>query len=595
MSDETFDNTKPPASVAVKAFTGTRAGDGSVAWKHENVSDEAVPDDFRQARRRGSGVLTNAATMNRLPPHSVEAEQGVLGCILLGPSESSLQCLEDCQTIGVTPDWFYELRHRTLFHRLTRLKATEVAIDMITVRQALRDAGQLGDAGGDVYLVSLPDKVPSAANLMYYVDILREKFHARKAVGEFTEAISTIYESGGEAGAILGAVQKRLEELTQLTTARADVELRTVLASVIDRIEDGYHRGSAQIVGLTTGLDYIDKLLCGFGGEHGNLNLIAARPNVGKTALAMQIALHVALDHKWFTPKMGPARGKPTITESGALTSAATPILDENGRVAEWEEHRGLPVGVFSMEMTAETLINRTLFQRARADAQRFRTGFARKEDFDKLAKASIELNKAKIHIDETSKLTIEELAARTRSMARQHGIKLFVIDYVQLIQSGQRRFRPDRFQEMGDISNGLRDLGKSLGVPLLVVAQMNREFEKEPNRPPRMADLRDCGALEQDADTVMFLYPKIMKGDEEEEFDRMVEKAYGNDWAVKPQRIVWFLAKNRYGPNNMYADLLFQKSSTLFLDFNAWKKEHGFKAPAKGEAKKKEKQEDIL
>ena len=544
-----------------------------------NDWDNAVPADVAKGRRRNGGARQSAATDlrsagDRLPPHSDEAEGGVLGCILLSPAE----CMEACQTCGVNEDWFYDLRNRVIFHSLLRLWKTEVAIDVITLQQALRDAGQLQDAGGVAYLAGLPDAVPSAANLMYYVDIVREKYHARSSIREFTEGVTALHESDRSPAEVLAGVQKRLEELSQQTTVRAEVELREALRAVIDKIEDGYHRGSAQIVGLTTGLEYVDKVLCGLGGDHGNFNIIAARPNVGKTALAMQIGLHVALDHKWFTPRL-----------SKGLDGQMIPTLDENGRVAEWDEHRGLPVAVFSMEMTTETLIHRTLFQRARADAQRFRSGFARKEDFDKLAMAAAELNNAKIFVDDSEDLTIDELGARARSMARQHGIKLFIIDYLQLLQVGQKRFRPDRVQEMAEISNGLRKLGKALRIPFLVVAQMNREFEKEPNRPPRLSDLRDCGAIEQDADTAAFLYPKHLKGDEEDEFDAMVAHVYGNDWAVKPQRVEWLLVKNRYGPNNMRAELLFQKSSTLFFDFNAWKKEHGFKKPAMGERKGRE------
>lgn len=516
-----------------------------------------------------------APDVERLPPHSDEAERGVLGCILLAPADS----LDIAQAVGLGADWFYDLRHRSIFHRITRLAACAVPVDLITLQAAMRDAGELESNGGLAYLSGLPDFVPSAANIGYYLDLLREKWTTRKALGTFTEAIGSLHNAD-EAALVIEEVFRNVEALADGATPRRAASLKELMPDVIDEIEDGYHRGSAQIKGLTTGLDYLDKLLCGIGGRHGNGIVLAARPGVGKSALGMQIAMHVAMEHKWFTPQKD-AEGKIP--------------LNDLGKPAGWEEHRGLPVGVFSLEMGAEELATRLMFQRSGVDAQRFKTGFASKDDFDRLTVAATELVKAPIHIDDDDGLTIDDLTARARLMVRQHGIKLFVVDYVQCLRVAPKRFRQDRVQEMAEISNGLRRLGKQLNVPLLVLAQMNRDFAKEKGvRKPRLEDLRDSGALEQDAHVVLFLYEEEMNAAATEAFEADVAHVMAQkgqkmgDWSSMPRAIEILVAKNRHGMNNKSSKLIFDGSCTRFEDRFVWKKRHGLKETAKGEPKRK-------
>jgi replicative DNA helicase len=559
--------------------------------ENTNETESPVMSSRRQqeaSRRNGEakrGVAARESSPgDRLPPHSDEAEAGVLGCILWAPVE----CMEDCGELGVTEDWFYDLSNRTLWHGFTRLHATETPIDEITILQWLSDQKKLADIGGAAKLGALRDSTPSAANLAYYLDIVREKFVLRQAVARCTVAIAQAYEAGTTPAGIVAEARAALEELAEQASDRKECALKSVLPAVIDGIEEGYHRGSAQVKGLTTGFGYLDKILCGIGGENGNFLVLAARPGVGKSAIAMQIAEHVALAHKSFTPQKD-AEGKVPLNEAG--------------KPAAWEEHRGLPVGVFSLEMDAEELVKRMLFQRSGVDAQRFKTGFASKEDFDRLSKASLELNDAKIFIDDSDSLTVEELQARARVMVRKHGIKLFILDYIQLLQVTQKRFRQDRVQEMAEISNGLRRVGKTLGVPFIVLAQMNRDFAKEAGvRKPRLTDLRDCGAIEQDAHVVMFLYEEQLNAKAQDEFDAdiaaVLKDRAEDDWSVRPRLIQLLVAKNRHGMNNKGARLLFDGSCTRFHDYYEWRKGNGLQLPAKGERSKpvrRTEEEDLL
>lgn len=526
------------------------------------------PNEWNSAKPKQKDAL------DRLPPHSEEAERGVLGCILLEPARS----LDDAQSTGVDLAWFYDLRHQTLYHRLTRMAATEVPISILTVAIGLKDAGEVEAVGGLDYLSALPDAVPSAANLAYYLDILREKWTARMMVRVMTEGVSQIQGADGAAAAVaINAVFREVEALNDGATPRRAVSLKEVLPSLIEEFDD-YHRGSAQIKGLTTGLAYLDKILGGIGGKQGNLIVLAARPGVGKSALGMQVAAHIALDQAWYTP--------------GKDANGEVPLDKDTGKPASWEEHRGMPVGVFSLEMSAEELLRRLLFLRSGVDAQRFKTGFAEKDDIRRLSQAAVELAKAKIYIDDDDSLTIEELEARARMMMRQHGIKLFVVDYIQCLRVGAKRFRQDRVQEFAEISSGLRRLGKRLNVPFLVLAQMNRDFAKEKGiRKPRLEDLRDSGAIEQDSHVVMFLYEEELNAERTEGFEAEVKQVMGKavteKWFGMPRRMQLLVAKNRHGMSNKGASLLFDPGSSHFEDYIRWKKRHGLMEKAAGETQK--------
>jgi len=498
-----------------------------------------------------------------LPPHAQEAEQGVIGCILLSPTE----CLLHCHEIGVKAEWFYDLRHQTIFHNLERLFLTlpaETSIDIIILQERLKETGNLEGIGGIPYLNELEKNTPSAANLSYYLDIVREKWLLRSVLAALTEGALKIDGHEGSVDGILAEVQERMGKLAEESIVQTERRLKFCLPEVIDDIED-YHRGHAQVRGLPIGISYVDKMLCGIGQKNGNLLVLSARPGIGKTALACQIASHVALDCDWFEPE---------LDEKGQR------VVDADGNRRNLRHHTA-PVAIFSLEMAMLALVDRMVWQRAKGDKQRWRNGFAIKEDFDKLARASGEMAKAEIYIDDTPRMSIEELCAKARRMHRQYGIRLFIVDYIQLLHS-TKNYKNERVQELGYISGMLQSISKLLNVPFIVLAQMNRDYEKEPNRTPRLSDLKDCGAIEQDADLVMFLYsPKLNKA-AEEECDELLTNTYGNDW-VKRRRINLLVEKNRYGMTGD-CQLLFHKNCTQFEDWNDWMKTHGHKAPASGE-----------
>lgn len=503
---------------------------------------------------------------DRLPPSSPQAEAGVLGCALLDPGT----VLDECTEANVSPEWFYDLRHQHIFVALQELEQAGTSIDPITLGAHLSARHLLEECGGYAYFSSLMDLVPSAANLLSYVVILREKWLLREVLRTAVSAVGEVQsiEQGQktEPEALIARLEKEILRLSEERSANAEEGVALTVSRVQEGLED-YHRGHAQIQGLTTGLDYVDKLLCGIGQDNGNYIVLAGRPGTGKTSLAMQIALHVLLDFVWFAPAPGggpPGEdGKPPATR----------------RV-------GAPVGVFSLEMSRDALVKRMLFQRAKADLQRWRTGFAEKDDVKKLRKAGLEIANAKLFIDDEARLTIDTLRARARRMFRQHGIKLFIVDYIQLMRSSARRHREDRVQELAEISSEFMALGKEFNVPFIILAQMNRDFEKEPTRVPRLSDLKDCGSIEQDADLCGFLHTPKMNDTEKERYIAAMRSVYdGDDWSKRPARVNLHFAKNRYGMAGK-CELLFQKSSTFFHDYNVWLKKHAFKELAAGDSR---------
>ena len=395
--------------------------------------------------------------VDRLPPHSVEAEQGVLGCVLLSPQEGLGACIERFQPGG---EVFYDLRHRTLYETMVGMYDQKEQIDLLTVPQRLRDRQLLDGVGGMAYLASLPDAVPSAANLAYYADIVREKYLLRRMIQTCTTAVARVYEQEGEVDALLDEVER---DVLQLSEERVESNIRTIkdlVRNAIATVEE-FHQRQGVLTGLSTGFPDFDKLTTGLHG--GEMVVIAARPSMGKTSLAMNIAEHVAVDSR-------------------------------------------LPVGVFSLEMTAESLVLRMLCSRSRVNLRSIREGFLAERDFPRLTGTAGRLASAPLFIEDTSSLSVLQLRAKARRMYLQYGIRLFVVDYLQLMHSTARRAE-NRQQEIADISGGIKALAKELGVPIIVLSQLNREVEKERNRKPRLSDLRESGAIEQDADLVALLY----------------------------------------------------------------------------------------
>lgn len=541
---------------------------------NESSFESARPDPSRARRLRNPAKKTRA---EKEPPHSPEAEQGVVGCVLLSPSE----CLDECNEARLSPEWFYDLRHTTIYEHALKLQLEGKPWDVIVLQQRLKDAGLLEEIGGISYLASLPDAVPSTANLSYYLDIVREKWQLRTMLQMCSGVIDSVSEFEGHVDELFTTIHSQFLQIQEAASRPSESTIRDVLKNrVLPKMEAHYTRGRAQITGVTTGLEYLDKIFSGLGGGNGNYYVLAARPNVGKTSLISQIAMHVSQDYRFL--KEVPAEEAENRKAKGEQI-----ITIDDGKQLAW--HQGLPVGISSMEMQTDSLVQKMLFQRSGADLQRWRTGFAYEGDLTIIGKAASELGASnRIIIDDSPRLRIGQLKARWRRWYRQYGVRFFILDYLQLMQADQKKFRNDRVQELEEVSAEIQALGKELNCPLMILAQMNRDYEKDPFRAPRMSDLKNCGAVEQDADAITFLYEPKLSDTAREFFENAMHAKFGENWKkwdAKPQRINALVAKNRLGPKGK-AELLLLHSSTTFVDWNVWLKENKLKAAAMGESK---------
>lgn len=503
-----------------------------------------------------------APRLDRLPPHSEEAERAVLGAILGGTPEEIGRGLNECEERGVTAEWFYDLRHQTIYWAMSDAHKRGVDVDMVVVHQWLADSNRLEQVGGTAYVSALPDMaVPS--QLGEYLDIVEDKWQRRRLLKVCADTVARVWEEA-PTGELVAETEKGVLSLAEDAVGEKEKGIKPLLQAVVDKM-DKYHRGVPQTEGITTGLAYLDKMLLGIGGDRNNMVVVAGRPGTGKTMLALNVASYAALDFVHWVPD-----------PEGGVNEAGEPKMLKK---------QGVPVAIFSLEMTAEALAERMLFQRAKADAQRWRTGQARSGDVSRLLKAASELAKAPIVIDDSGRETIDKIRAKARRMHRQYGIRLFVVDYVQLLSAGGKRFRDDRVQELAEISGELQKLGKELRVPFIILAQMNRDYEKDHNRVPRLSDLKDCGAIEQDADIVGFLYsPK--KAEEDEKW--LKAESMGvieTDW-TRPWRVNLLVAKSRNGPTGD-AEMLFHKHCGHFDDWWEFCKEKGVVGYAQGEKRR--------
>jgi replicative DNA helicase len=432
----------------------------------------------------------------------------MLGCVMLSPNDCMGQCIERFKG---DPEVLYDLRNQTIFGALMEMYDRREAIDVITLQQRLKDTHLLDEVGGIAYLSALPDTVPSAANLSYYMDIVQEKFLLRRMIHVCAGIVGRVYDYEGEVDLLLDEVERDVLRISESRVQESTDTIKQLVNQAITTIEQ-FHARQGQLSGLATGFTDLDKMTSGLHG--GEMVVIAARPSLGKTSLAMNIAEHAALDQK-------------------------------------------LPVAVFSLEMTAESLVLRMLCSRARVNLRNIRDGFLAEQDFVKLTTAAGTLARAPLFIDDTSGLSILQLRAKARRLHQQHGIKLFVVDYLQLLHSTARRAE-NRQQEIADISSGIKALAKELKVPIIVLSQLNRDFEKDKSRKPNLADLRESGSIEQDADLVGLLY----RADP----DDPTKRRESDDDALSQDTVLinLLVAKQRNGPTGD-VHLVFQRSLTRF------------------------------
>ena len=414
----------------------------------------------------------------KTPPHSAEAERGVLGAILLdAQAGDDLRVLDLCLTHGIVPDSFYDPRYRMLFETLLEMSQATMPVDAVTLNNHLRDTGRLDAVGGALAVESLVDGTPTSAHAEYYIDILRQKHVLRKLIATARDTERKCFSGDGRnADVILGEAE------TAFLNIGGDATQRTDWKSAIDRTFKSIERlfeSTGMIDGLPTGFKYVDEKLLGL--KKGEMIVIAARPSVGKTSFVMNIAECVALGQ------------------------------DINGRKFEGENCRPHPVLIFSLEMNADSLAKRMLCGRAHVSSWRISRNLmpaSEKADATSaLMRAAGELKQAPIYIDDASGLDIADLRARARRMKRQHGIELVVIDYLQLCQCREVS-KQGRQIEVSRISGQIKSMAKELDLPVVVLSQLSRANEKRGDRDevPKLSDLRDSGAIEQDADVVMLL-----------------------------------------------------------------------------------------
>lgn len=447
---------------------------------------------------------------DRTPPHDIPSEQGVIGCILLDPKGCLGECVEAFK-VG-REEVFYDTRHGLVYATMVEMWDANDPIDLITLQERLKTKGVLDQVGGIDYVASLQDVAPSAGNLSYYTRTVREKYLMRSMLGTLRDGAIKIYENEGPVDETLDAIEGDVLKVNEARGGADMKSMKELTVHSINRIETAA-RGVGMISGVRTHFGYFDKMT---GGVHRKeMIVLAARPSTGKTSLATNILVNVAKIEK-------------------------------------------LAVGMFSMEMSAEDINMRMFCAEAEVDFHKLRTGFISNDDLQKLMAAAPRVGRLPIHIDDTAALSILQLRAKARRMVHQHGVKLFVIDYLQLMNSTNKKAN-DRQQEIADISGGLKAMAKELDVPVIVLSQLNREMEKNKSRKPQLADLRESGAIEQDADLVLMLYKPKPNTDEE-----AATGMYEDD--ADELRVNGLIAKQRNGPTGD-VEFVFRRWCMKYLD----------------------------
>lgn len=388
----------------------------------------------------------------RIPPHSLEAEISVLGALLLDKN-SIVNVAEFLQ-----PGHFYDSKHGTIFEVILELYEKREPIDLLTVSEGLKRKKKLKEMGGASYLAELVNSVPTSAHVEQYGKIVKETSIKRSLMEAAAKLVEISFDDGLTADELLDQAESRVFSLTQQHINQAFTPIRATLAESFDRLDE-LHKNSGGLRGVPSGMNAIDDALAGF--QKSNLIILAARPGVGKTALALNIAQYVAVEEK-------------------------------------------RPVGIFSLEMSKEELVDRLLVSQANIDAWRLKTGNLDEADFAKLSDAMGILAEAPLYIDDTPAMTVLEMRTKARRLQVERGLDLIVVDYLQLARGRQQE---NRVQEVSEISQGLKNLARELKVPVIALAQLSRAVEQRGTKRPQLADLRESGAIEQDADVVMFLW----------------------------------------------------------------------------------------
>lgn len=442
----------------------------------------------------------------RVPPQNIEAEQAVLGAMLID-KEAIAKATE-----VLSADDFYREAHRVIFSAMLELYNKNEAVDMVTVTEILKRDNKLEDIGGIAYITSLANVVLTAANVKYHADIVAEKSVLRQLVRVSTEIAAMGYEANEDVGTLLDTAESRILEISNRKKKADFTPINDILMDSVQSIES-LLQNKGGLTGLPAGFADLDKLTSGL--HPSDFIILAARPSMGKTALALNIVQNVAL--------------------------RAHKVIGGEPR----------SVAFFSLEMSKEQLVNRMLCAEAGIDSQRLRVGEMHDEDWTHLWDACDTMSRAKIYIDDTAGITAMDMRSRARRLKAEHGLDLIVVDYLQLMQgSGKRNNSGDRQQEVSEISRSLKALARELDVPVLALSQLSRSVESRQVKRPMLSDLRESGSLEQDADIVAFLYR---------------EDYYNPETENKHTELI--IAKHRNGPVDT-VNLFFQKQFTKFVGF---------------------------
>lgn len=436
----------------------------------------------------------------RRTPWSEEAELSVLGAMLIDGDAVAvaMEMIDDAA--------FHREGNRRIFRAMVRLYGRGDVIDAVTLADELKTAGELDSSGGMAYLARLVDAVPTAANVSYHCRILHDKSVLRRLISSATEIVQEAYEApSGEVGETLDRAEQKIFEISQAKERGGFVRIKEVLHKTMDRIDE-LTRNPGSITGVASGFPDLDRMTAGF--QPADLIVLAARPSMGKTALALNIAQQAAIEDN-------------------------------------------VPVAIFSLEMSRESLVQRMLCAESKVDSSKVRTGFLSSDDFTRLARGAGRLNTAPIWIDDTPSITPLELRSKIRRLRAEVDLGLVVLDYLQLMSLPVDT--DNRQQEISTISRSLKGIAREVGVPVLALSQLSRAPEQREGNRPRLSDLRDSGAIEQDADVVLFIF--------REEVHRKPEEVEERRLAGKAELIV---GKQRNGPTGS-VNLHFHKAFTAF------------------------------
>jgi replicative DNA helicase len=435
---------------------------------------------------------------HKLPPQNIEAEESILGGILI-ENEAINRVTEI-----LDPDDFYRDAHRKIFNALINLSERDEPADLITLTNELRKIDQLDSIGGASYLTSLIDSVPTAANIEYYAKIVKEKAILRKLIQTSTEIITQSYEDRGDVEVFLDEAERAIFEISEKRVRPSFYSIRDIVKESFKTIERLFQKKEL-VTGVPSGFKELDRMTAGF--QPSDLIIIAGRPSMGKTAFCLNVAEYAAIENK-------------------------------------------IPVAIFSLEMSKEQLVIRMLCSQAHVEGTRLRTGYLNESDWPKLTIAAGNLSEAPIYIDDTAALSILELRAKARRLKSEHGLGMLIVDYLQLMK-GRARVE-SRQQEISEISRSLKALSKELNIPVIAVSQLSRKTEERTGNRPQLSDLRESGAIEQDADLILFIYR-----------DEIYNRSENNPNRGKAEVII---GKQRNGPIGKI-DLAFLDKFTTFKD----------------------------